>query len=563
VAFGLTQRFGKTAASVGAVELIAAAAGVPTYISAPLAMAEVARATLGFVSPYSLGNYRQFDADATDNYSRNGNLPMTSMARLGTRRGDGAGGNRDFGAQAYLSQFVSPEQEVREAGMVVQGTAGAALQGQSTFRRYVAPGQEQRQVGAEYDYGRLRAEIDTLATQYRDFSGLDKPADPNAGLPIQTIRDNEGRVLMQGAAESPEALIAQKLGEAERSSDPAKKVVNLAGANLEGLNFKGFNFTNVDMRGANMSKCEIDNCKFENVDAEGINLKGTKIRNTHMENMNLNGFLGDKDTKLSGVTMVGVHMNNAEAPGITMENIRGEQISAAGANFKGAKISDFRVHNLWAPEIDLSGAQIGGFHISGPESNLDEAKFVKATVNDASFGEPGQGIPMRGLQAQGSTWSNSQFNNSQLDGSHFDGAVFKTNVDMRNVTTRQGPISMNGADVSGLTAGPECKIKASWLICGQGADRVTMSTQNGQEMLFDGTADIQKFHRIARSNNLSDVRITEDLSVIDPITGRHLSEQINAPGLVQQAQRPKPRPALLNDPFAGGPSFKKKDQPWG
>jgi uncharacterized protein YjbI with pentapeptide repeats len=374
---------------------------------------------------------------------------------------------------------------------------------------------------------------------------------------LQTIRDNEGRVLMQGHAQSAEALIAQKLSEADKATDPAKKVVNLAGANLDGLNFKGFNFTNVDMRGASMKGCEVENCKFENVDAEGIDLRGTKIRGSHFENVNLNRFAGDKDTKFSYVSMANVHMVGAEAPGVKFEHIRAENLNIAGADFKGSEWTDVQAHNLWARDVKMDGAKLGNFHVAGPDTNFDGAHLTGAKVHNASFGTPGNGISMRGLQAEGSEWTDTQFNNSDLSGANFSNAWFKRGVDMRNLVTPHGPINMDGATLTGLKAGPQCKIQATTLVYGEGADQVVMRTKNGMPMVFNGTDDIEKLHKVARSNNLSNIRISDDGAAIDPISGKELSEQINAPGLVQAR---KPKPSLMNDPFAGGPKFSKTDR---
>ncbi len=559
---GLSKNFSRTAASLGtagAIHLVASAAGVPPFISGVAAGAELARMALGFVSPYALGNFRAYGPDAADNASRNGDLSPTSMARLISHRDDGSG--RALTANDYLARFISPEQEKRSPDIMVPGGAASLLQNRGTFDRFVAPGQERRALDSAYDYGRIRAEIDTLADRHRDYSGLDKPTDPQAGLPLQTIRDREGRILMQGAAVSPEALIAQKLKEAETTTDPTKKVVNLAGADLEGMSFKGFKFTNVDLRGANMAKCEIEDCKFENVDAEGLNLKGARLRNSHFENVNLNGFIGDDKTKFQNCTMLNVHMAGAEAPGVKFEGIRAENLNIANADFSGSSWTDIQVHNMWARGAKLEGAKLGDFHVAGPDSNFDDVKMNGAQVNDASFGRPGQGLSMRNLQAANSTWSNVQFNAADLSGANFTNVWFRHGVDMRDVITPQGPMNMDGANLTGLIAGPQAKIAAASLTYGEGANQVMMRTQGGAPMIFDGTGQIENLYKVARTNNLSYIHIREvDGIAIDPVTGKELSEQISAPGLVQHRRAPKP---TMAGPAPPSPFGRKKDTPWG
>ena len=564
MARSLTSQFVTSATSVAALHLVSAVAGVPSFIATPLQAAEAVRAAIGFISPYAYGNYQAPDANATDNHARNGHLPLTSFARMVPRErgGDQQGGGRSLGGFNYLNQFIAPGQETRQLHALQGGTinaGGLVNQSRAVGATSGLARQETRDF-SQYDAGRIRAEIDTLGDKYRDHGMDTRPQDPNAGLPIHTIRDHEGRILMQGHAQSVEHLIAIKMAEAERATDPSKKVVNLAGANLGGmkLDFKGFNFRNVDMRGADLSGNSFNECRFENCDMQGANLKGVRIENSYMENVNLNGFVGDDKTMFKNSALMNVHMQGAHAPQIKFENIRAENLNMAGAYMPGASITNMHVTNLWAPEINLEGATIGGLHVRGPDSSLEDAKLNRVTLNDSSFGQPGQGINMRGIQMERSVQSDVQYNNSDLSGARMAGSDFKHGVDMRHVVTPRGPIDVDNSNLTGLTAGRDAKLKATQFTYGEGADKVSMRTLGGEEMVFDGTADIERLHRVARTNNLSFIQIREnDMAAIDPQTGRVLSEQEQRMTNQAQLQR-RPKPAMAPSPMMPG----RRKQPW-
>lgn len=411
--------------------------------------APVAAVAVAYASPYKAGDFRGPNP-----------LSPVSVARIVKTGGDQGGGSTS-------GQFIMQSSLLARAlGIEQQETRQIPLQVQQGVMSAILPRQEtSQQLARDYDFGRIQAEIDELALRHRDHGMDRKPQDPNAGLPMQIIRDGEGNVLMKGHAKSIEHLIAIKLEEAAKSTNPEKQVVNLAGAQLDErtlgrkLNFNGFDFKNVDLRGANLGGAQFDDCKLENVDMQGANLKGCTFNMCTFKDVNLNEFEGDKHTKFSNCTLQGVTMANANAPQIRFENIRAEGVDMTGANFAGANISNFHVHNLTAQHVNLEGARIGELHVTGRHSTLDNAKLNGAQLAYSSFGTTEYGISMRGIQAQNATLHNVQFNASDLSGADFTRANF-INVDMRRVVTPLGPMQMAGANLTGLNAGPEAKFTA-------------------------------------------------------------------------------------------------------
>ncbi len=484
-----------------------------------------------FASPYTLGGYE-------------GERPPspTSVARYNKASDTGSGGrafvvSKTFAATSALGAEAQETRDLNK-GPIVLGTNYRTLEQRSHF----LPSQETR----EYDPSRIRAEIDELATRHRDH-GLDtKPVDPNAGLPVQTIRDSFGGVVMQGHAESVEHLIAIKLKESATSADPTKQMVNLDGADLSEktlgrkLSLTGFEMSNVSMRGANLQGALIQDSKFENVDASGVNLKGATITMSSFNNVNLDGFEGDNKTKFRDCTMENVHMQEANAPGVTFENIRTKNLDWAGANFQGANISKMHVDSLWAPGVDLSGAKIGELHVVGRDSNLDEAKFTKAQVGSSSFGTNEYGISMKRLQASGSQWNNVEFNASDLSGSDFTRSRFIA-ADMRRVRTPEGAMHMDESDITGLNAGIDAKMTA---------DRATINNVMllpQQNFTFGGTAPLQKAYQSAINAKSSEAHITsgEGDTLEAQAAQNNLREQQAA--LMKKRQQM----ALAPSPFAG------------
>jgi uncharacterized protein YjbI with pentapeptide repeats len=539
MARGLVSTFSGVVAGV-VTSVALTAAGVPSQAVAAVEAidaAKTARSVVAYDSPYKLGDYK-------------GSLSPTSMARLVSTRGEGSG-SRSFAIDdGYLAKYTgAAAQETRDPSTARGSMALGQLQGQSKVGRFITPGQETRD-WSQYDAGRIRAEIDTLADRHRDYGGYEnKPQDPNANLPMQVVRDLEGKVIMQGRAESVEHLIAQKLMEAERATDPAKKVVNLAGADLgdQKLDFRGFNFKNVDLRGANMAGCAFTDCKFENVDMHGANLKGARFDKCHLENVNMNEFVGDHKTAFKNCTLQNVHMEDAVAPQIKFEGIRAENLNMARANFDGSSWSDVQISNLWAPGVKLNGAKLGDFHVIGRDSNMDGAELNNATIHNASFGTSEHGIRMRGISAQNSHWSDVQFNKSDLSGADFTRAVFQR-VDMRNVVTPEGPMQMREANITGLEAGPDAKFRAFKAQY----DGVTMFP--AEDFVFKGTDPIRRAAKAAIDAGVNVANIT----TADGLTEQELAarQAHNGPQVVQR--RPQMMPGMA--PIM--PGMKRRDTPW-
>ena len=398
---------------------------------------------------------------------------------------------------------------------------------------------------AEYDPGRVQGEIAELRARFPDRPGMEAK-DPKENLPTIQIRGDDGRILLQGKAESVEHLIALKLKEAATSTDPSKQTVNLAGAQLDEralgrkLEFKGMNFQNLDLRGANLGGAKFEECQFKNVDMQGAGLKGATFNLCHFENVNLAGFVGDKKTRFENSSMSNVDMSFAEAPGVKFDNIRAEYLNMQGANFAGASIQNMKVDNLWAPQVNLDGAQIGSLQISGQHSSLEGAKLNRAEIGQSTFGTREQPINMKGIEAQHSTWTDCTLN-ADVSKADFTNAGF-TRVDMRNASTPEGPMVVQNADLTGLDAGAAVKMRASRVKC----ENVTMQVKDNAEMVFNGTADIHKAFGLAQRAGLNHIELRpngESFDAYDPESGKQLGAEA-APAAVRRKPAPQMLPEL-------------------
>lgn len=483
--------------------------------------------------------------------------PM-SVARLIDTEGKGG---RDFGVDpALLAKVIGVEsQERRDLNAVTntQGLMGAAAGAASASlqaRSRLNPVQEIRDL-RDYDTSRIQAEISELSDRYRATGFDTSPKKEESTLPMQEIKDAHGNILMRGRAESVEHLIAIKVAEAERSNDPNKKMVSLAGAQLDDktlgrpLKLEGFDFKNMDMRGANLTGAQIKDCKFENCDMESVCLKNAQINMCAFQNVNMNGFVGDSKTKFENCAMENVHMAFAEAPGVKFENIRAEKLNIQEANFKGSSWTHVHVKDLWGVNARMDGAKLGDFHVTGRESNLDGWKVNNATIHNASFGSSQYGISMRGMEAQNSHWSDVQFNASDLSKADFTKASF-TRVDMRNVVTPRGPMEMKEANLTGLTAGEEAKFTAHKAT----HSGITMWPQ--ENFVFRGTAPIERAAQAAISVR-SDVA---NIVSADGATEQELEARKSAQIQQQQQMQFKRRQMeMAPSPYNKN---KKKDTPW-
>lgn len=359
----------------------------------------------------------------------------------------------------------------------------------------------------QYDPGRVQAEIAELRARFPDRPGMEtRELQENA--PTITIRNAEGRILLEGKANSVEELIGKKMSEAANSTDPAKRTLNLAGADLsqgldgKPLNFKGFNFQNIDLRGANLGGAQFTDCQFKDVDMRGVNLKGSTFNLCHMENVNMAGFVGDDKTRFSNSSMYNVDMSYAEAPQIKFENIRAEYLQMQGANFAGATINKMEVENLWAPQVNLEGASIGGLKVTGQYSSLEGAKMNGAQIGQSVFGTREHPINMKSIEAKNSSWTDTVFH-ADLSRGDFTGASF-TRVDMRNASTPEGPMIVQDANMTGLIAGEAVKMKASAFVY----DGIKMRIKDNQQVVFNGTAPMEKAHSTAIAMGLNHIELS-------------------------------------------------------
>lgn len=483
--------------------------------------------------------------------------PM-SVARLIDTEGKGG---RDFGVDpALLAKAIGVESQERRNlnaatnTQALMGAAAGAASASLQARSRLSPVQEARDLKG-YDTGRIQAEISELADRYRTNGYNTDQKKEEANLPMQEIKDSQGNILMRGRAESVEHLIAIKMAEAERSNDPNKKVVSLAGAQLDDktlgrpLKLEGFGFKNVDMRGANLAGAQIKDCKFENCDMESVCLKNAQMNLCSLKNVNMNGFVGDQHTKFSNCGMENVHMAFAEAPQVKFENIRADKLNIQEANFKGSSWSHVHVKDLWGVNARLDGAKLGDFHVSGRESSLDGCKLNNASIHNATFGSPQNGISMRGLQAQNSTWSDVQFNASDLSNADFTRASF-TRVDMRNVVTPRGPMEMKEANITGLTAGADAHLTA------YKATHSGVTLWPREDFVFRGTAPLERAVQAAISARSEVANIVS----ADGATEQEL-EARKAVQLQQQQQMQMKRRQMEAAPSPYNKN-KKKDTPW-
>lgn len=497
-----------------------------------------------YISPYVQRHVPYISAGhplAGGDISVSGGRPPSNFINWSDREGNaGRGGYAPDNPGWYLLG-ATVAQETRADGLsayLPQTGIAAALGAVKQEKRF-----ENLARLAEYDPGRVQGEIAELRSRFPDRPGMEAK-DPKEDLPTIKIRGEDGRVLLQGKAESVEHLIALKLKEAATSTDPSKQTVNLAGAQLdEGtlgrkLEFKGMNFQNLDLRGANLGGARFEECQFKNVDMQGAGLKGSTFNLCHFENVNLSGFVGDKKTRFENSSMSNVDMSYAEAPGVKFDNIRAEYLNMQGGNFAGASIQNMKVDNLWAPQVNLEGAQIGSLQISGQHSSLEGAKLNRAEIGQSTFGTRDQPINMKGIEAQNSTWTDCAVN-ADVSKADFTGAAF-TRVDMRNASTPEGPMIVQNADLTGLDAGAAVKMRASRVKC----ENVTMQVKDNAEMTFNGTADIHKAFGQANRAGLNHIELRpngESFDAYDPDTGKKLGAEA-APAAVRRKPTPQPLP---------------------
>jgi uncharacterized protein YjbI with pentapeptide repeats len=420
----------------------------------------------------------------------------------------------DAGAKGYVSRAGG-----LTAGLYANKDAAARLKSvQESRLDAIGP-----RLADEYDSSRIQAILAAGDDYWRNKAAVaSQTAGQNTNLPVQKILAKDGTVLLQGHARSKEELIANAVKEAETSSDPRKKVVNLNGADLTGLNFKDMALTNISMRGANIKGTTFENCKLENVDMAEIQ--------------------ADHTTKISKSLLRNVDMSGADAPGIQLEHIRGEFVNMAGANMAGARWSDVKIENLWAAEINLNNAQLGTVTITGPYSSFKDAQMHGAKVSMSQFGDVNRGIDMSGIKATHSTWSDVKFHQSDMSGSDFSSGTF-TRVDMSRVYTKPGyPMTFDKANITGLTVGRGAELTADKAI----KDGITLRPV--ENFVFRGTEPLDRAVDAAIVAGAAEASIKNAHGDTD-------LEQVQRAQLVQpqHLQQQRPKPNLLMQPAAPSP----------
>lgn len=484
-----------------------------------------------FLSAYNLGNYTDSNPP-----------PPTSAARYNRQADDSKRSalTAMFGAFALAAfplqetradnvRYSSDPIALKSSYVNRTGVTGQGIFGQKDAISRLRSVQESRldaitpRLADEYDSSRIQAILAAGDDYWRNKAAVaSQTAGQDTNLPVQKILAKDGTVLLQGHARSKEELIARAVKEAETSSDPKKKVVNLNGADLTGLNFKDVALSNVSMRGANIKGTTFDNCKLENVDMAEVQ--------------------ADHTTKISKCLMRNVDMSGADAPGIQLEHIRGEYINMAGANMAGAKWTDVKIENLWAAEINLNKAQLGTVAITGPYSSFKDAQMHEAEVSMSQFGDVNRGIDMSGIKASFSTWSDVNFHKSDVSGSDFSGGNF-TRVDMSKVYTKPGyPMIFDNANITGLTVGRGAELTADKAI----KDGITLRPV--ENFVFRGTEPLDRAVDAAVVAGVAEASIKNANGDTD-------LEQVQRAQLVQaQQQRPKPNPLMqpaAPSPFSG------------
>lgn len=493
---------------------------------------EVRQHHASFLSAYNLGNYTDANPSPPTSASRyNNQADDTKRSALSAMFGS-------FALIAFPLQETrahhplhSPDAIALKSSYINRtGVTGQGIFGQKDATARLKSVQESRldaitpRLADEYDSSRIQAILAAGDDYWRNKAAVaSQTAGQDTNLPVQKILAKDGTVLLQGHARSKEELIAKAVKEAETSSDPKKKVVNLNGADLTGLNFKDVALSNVSMRGANIKGTTFDNCKLENVDMAEVQ--------------------ADHTTKISKCLMRNVDMSGADAPGIQLEHIRGEFINMAGANMAGAKWTDVKIENLWAAEINLNKAQLGTVTITGPYSSFKDAQMHEAKVSMSQFGDVNRGIDMSGIKASFSTWSDVKFHQSDVSGSDFSGGYF-TRADMSKVYTKPGyPMILDNANITGLTVGRGAELTADKAI----KDGITLRPV--ENFVFRGTEPLDRAVDAAVVAGVAEASIKNAYGDTD-------LEQIQRAQLVQaqQLQRPKPNPLMqpaAPSPFSG------------
>lgn len=309
----------------------------------------------------------------------------------------------------------------------------------------------------------LRPSIAELREKFSDEPGMNGKPDGKE-LPVQRVYDQNGRVLLEGHANSVQDLIQNSLKSCAESADPAKRELNLRGANLSSdqngqpmnLQFSCFNFQNINLDGADLGGVGFDRCQFRNASMVGANIKDSSFMLCHFEGVDMAGCIGNSGTKLHNSSLYGVSMSGANLPGASLQNLRGQYVDWTGTNLTGASIGNVAIENLDARLANLSQATIGGLLVSGPHSTFDGARFVGASIGGSHFGTPAQRISMRGINASGSAWSQSSIA-ADLSYAMMNGASF-AGLDIRSSVTPEGPISVEGCSLGGLARSAQIRL---------------------------------------------------------------------------------------------------------
>lgn len=223
-----------------------------------------------------------------------------------------------------------------------------------------------------------------------DLTGLDLPGVRLPGAQIfQTLMESAN---LAGADLSGADLREAVLTRADLTG------ANLAGANLEGTNLGGAILRGANLEGANLkdavgaradfsgahmaratlSGADLTECVFEGADLRGAQLGKLLIAKTDLSRMNLAGAQMD-EVKLLDVDLDGADLSGASLKGATLITV-----SAKGAKFTGASMTNFRAQL----GCDFTGSEFRGVRCDGSnfrDTPMAGCDFSEAMLDDSDF----------------------------------------------------------------------------------------------------------------------------------------------------------------------------------
>jgi len=306
-----------------------------------------------------------------------------------------------------------------------------------------------------------RANARLLSGEYRadqianDMAKFDKVSADEVRAPeenkfgLKTIRDVNGNTLFEGEAVSKEALFAKVLKE-----EPNK---SLAGIDLGGMSLDHrHDLSKRNLTGANIKGTQFDGCPMEGtVLAESKADKNTKFQNLHNANgLNLSNLqtevgLDGKGLQMSNVKSAEMNWNGADLRGARIERLHTVKLEANDTNLSGASISQWVAEDTKSENMKMQNVRLGNSVLHGEFKGLD-ISGNKTKVNDTAFiGDMTNG------KAVGASFTGKNFFAGEFGNFDFSRASFKGFTDMTHVTTREGPMHMNGTEIGGIKKLPK------------------------------------------------------------------------------------------------------------